>query len=163
MVINTGAQPSASSPWAMIFLAVLLMRGSDYPSQTHGTQRNMPHETTPTSMVVTVTRLNLTALDDSVLREWFADLAAKMHRALVNLQQKQAFHVNACIAQAEIDAAPSSIQGLYTDWVSWSRNGIHRKGTVNRERYASVAKYFRAFVTRRIPIDWRPVHEMDVV
>ncbi|KAG1825362.1 hypothetical protein EV424DRAFT_678100 [Suillus variegatus] len=44
-----------------------------------------------------VSRLQLSALDDSVPRE-FADLAAKVHRALVNLQQKHAFHVNAGIA-----------------------------------------------------------------
>ncbi|KAG1787434.1 uncharacterized protein HD556DRAFT_1409233 [Suillus plorans] len=65
--------------------------------------------------LVMVTRLHLTALDDSVPREWFADLAAKVHRALVNLQQKQTFHVNAGIAQAEIDAAISSMKDLHTD------------------------------------------------
>ncbi|KAG1893471.1 uncharacterized protein F5891DRAFT_1048608 [Suillus fuscotomentosus] len=65
--------------------------------------------------LVTVTRLQLSALDDSVPREWFADLAAKVHRALVNLQQKQVFHVNAGIAQAEIDAAISSMKDLHTD------------------------------------------------
>ncbi|KAG2087131.1 uncharacterized protein F5147DRAFT_728305 [Suillus discolor] len=65
--------------------------------------------------LVKVTRLHLTTLDDRVPREWFADLAAKVHRALVNLQQRQAFHVNAGIAQAEIDAAISSMKDLHTD------------------------------------------------
>ncbi|KAG1825357.1 hypothetical protein EV424DRAFT_1392197 [Suillus variegatus] len=65
--------------------------------------------------LVTVTRLNLTALRDSVPREWFADLAVKVHRALAKLQQKQTFHVNAGIAQAEIDAAISSMKDLHTD------------------------------------------------
>ncbi|KAG1847248.1 hypothetical protein C8R48DRAFT_731591 [Suillus tomentosus] len=65
--------------------------------------------------LVTVTRLNLTALRDSVPREWFADLAVKVHGALAKLQQKQTFHVNAGIAQAEIDAAISSMKDLHTD------------------------------------------------
>jgi hypothetical protein len=64
---------------------------------------------------VTATRLNLTASDDSVPREWFTDLAAKVHKVLVDLQRRQAILVNNGVGQAAIDAALSSIQGLHDD------------------------------------------------
>jgi hypothetical protein len=62
--------------------------------------------------LVTATRLNLTA-SDGVPKEWHADLAAMAHEVLINLQGSQATLVNDGIAQAVIDAALSSIQGLY--------------------------------------------------
>ncbi|KIK48533.1 hypothetical protein CY34DRAFT_103945 [Suillus luteus UH-Slu-Lm8-n1] len=64
---------------------------------------------------VEATRLNLTASDDGVPREWFPGLCAKVHTVLDRLQERQAILVDDGIAQAVIDAALSSIQGLYDD------------------------------------------------
>jgi hypothetical protein len=64
--------------------------------------------------LVTATRLNLTA-SDGVPGEWHAYLALMVHEVLVNLQGSQAILVNAGIAQAVLDAALSSTQGLYND------------------------------------------------
>ncbi|KAG1805470.1 uncharacterized protein BJ212DRAFT_868562 [Suillus subaureus] len=61
---------------------------------------------------VAATRLNLTAADDGVPWEWLADLSTKVHGALVNLRQSQAYYVDRGIAQAAINGALSSIQGL---------------------------------------------------
>jgi hypothetical protein len=68
-------------------------------------------------VIVTATRLNLTTSDDGVLREWFVDLAADVRRTLDNLQdlKREAYNVGHGIAQAAIDAALSSMQGLRTE------------------------------------------------
>ncbi|KAG1884093.1 hypothetical protein F4604DRAFT_238304 [Suillus subluteus] len=76
--------------------------------QEHGVVDEIP-------VIVTATRLNLTASDDGVLREWLADLAAKVLRASLSLQERQAILVDGGMAQAAIDAALSSMQGLYED------------------------------------------------
>ncbi|KAG2757222.1 hypothetical protein P692DRAFT_20814223 [Suillus brevipes Sb2] len=65
--------------------------------------------------IVTLTRLNLTASDNGVPREWFTDLAAIVHKVLVKSQREQATLVNNGIGQAAIDTALSSIQGLHDD------------------------------------------------
>ncbi|KAG2103376.1 uncharacterized protein F5147DRAFT_705637 [Suillus discolor] len=62
---------------------------------------------------VTTTRLNLTV--SGVPREWFTDLTADVHRTLENLVQSQAVHVEDGVAQATVDAALFSLQGLYND------------------------------------------------
>ncbi|KAG2076157.1 hypothetical protein BDR04DRAFT_1228089 [Suillus decipiens] len=64
------------------------------------------------SDLVTATSLNLTAPDDGVPRRWFADLAAKVHSTSVELQKNQADYLDYGIAQAAINAALSSVQGL---------------------------------------------------
>ncbi|KAG2102315.1 hypothetical protein BD769DRAFT_1507318 [Suillus cothurnatus] len=76
--------------------------------QEHGVVDGIP-------VIVTGTRLNLTVSDDGVPKEWFADLAAKVHCASLNLQERQVILVDGGIAQAAIDAALSSMQGLYED------------------------------------------------
>ncbi|KAG1805472.1 uncharacterized protein BJ212DRAFT_868580 [Suillus subaureus] len=79
--------------------------------------------------IVTATRLNLTALDDGPEGEWFVNIVTDVHKTLVELQQKQAHHVDRGIAQATIDAALSSLQGLHAElslmveqWNSSQRN-----------------------------------------
>ncbi|KAG2357889.1 hypothetical protein BDR07DRAFT_317339 [Suillus spraguei] len=64
---------------------------------------------------VTVTRHTLTTSHYSVPREWLVDLTAKVHCALFSLQRGQANCVDRGIAQAAIDTALSSMQGLYDD------------------------------------------------
>ncbi|KAG2127545.1 uncharacterized protein EDB93DRAFT_1257015 [Suillus bovinus] len=62
--------------------------------------------------LVEATRRNLEA--SGVTREWL-DLPEKVNRARVNLQKKQTFYVKAGIAQADIEAALSSMQDLRTE------------------------------------------------
>jgi hypothetical protein len=64
--------------------------------------------------LVTATRLDLTA-SGGVPGEWHTDLAAMVREALVNLKGRQAILVKDGIAQAVIDAALSSTQGLHDD------------------------------------------------
>ncbi|KAG2040400.1 hypothetical protein BDR03DRAFT_1089823 [Suillus americanus] len=64
--------------------------------------------------LVTATRLYLTRWYD-VPRGWLADLPAKVQKALVDLQERQAILVNDGVAQATVNAALSSMQGLYYD------------------------------------------------
>ncbi|KAG1775153.1 hypothetical protein EV702DRAFT_1199479 [Suillus placidus] len=60
---------------------------------------------------------HMTASDDGVPREWFADLAAKVHRVLVKLQERQAILVNDGVARAKINAAIPHVRGLHDDLV----------------------------------------------
>ncbi|KAG1778871.1 hypothetical protein EV702DRAFT_142271 [Suillus placidus] len=89
--------------------------------------------------VVTAARLTLTALDDGVPREWLADVAANVHLALVRLQERQARLVNKGIAQAAIDAALSSMQGLHTEFSrmvkQWNTSGKNRNRGSLGDRY----------------------------
>ncbi|KAG1818886.1 hypothetical protein EV424DRAFT_1405115 [Suillus variegatus] len=66
---------------------------------------------------VTATRLNLSISNDGVPKEWFKGLAADVHMTLVNLgdPKRQAILANDGVAQATMDAALSSMQGLYDD------------------------------------------------
>jgi hypothetical protein len=59
--------------------------------QEHGVVDGIP-------VVVTATRLNLTVSDDGVPKEWFADLATKVHRASLDLQERQTIIVDCGIA-----------------------------------------------------------------
>jgi hypothetical protein len=79
--------------------------------------------------LVTATRLNLTASDNGVPREWFTDLVAKVHKVLVNLQRAQATLVNDGIGQAAIDTALFSIQSLHNglSCVVEQRNASRRR------------------------------------
>ncbi|KAG2109033.1 uncharacterized protein F5147DRAFT_836864 [Suillus discolor] len=79
---------------------------------------------------VTATRLNLTILDDGVPREWFTELAEDVHMTLVNLQQSQAILVEDGVAQATVDAALSSMQGLYDTVrrMTGDQNALQRDG-----------------------------------
>ncbi|KAG1880985.1 hypothetical protein F4604DRAFT_1679092 [Suillus subluteus] len=61
--------------------------------------------------LVTATRLNLTA--SYVPREWFADLAAKVHIPLAELKERQAILVNGGAAQSTVGTVLSSMQELY--------------------------------------------------
>ncbi|KAG1838922.1 hypothetical protein DFJ58DRAFT_813298 [Suillus subalutaceus] len=63
-------------------------------------------------VIVTATRLNFPASDNSIPVKWLVDLAAKVHQASVRLQQNQAYYIDRGIAQAAIDVALSSTQGL---------------------------------------------------
>ncbi|KAG2076156.1 hypothetical protein BDR04DRAFT_1090038, partial [Suillus decipiens] len=80
--------------------------------------------------LVTATMLNLTASDHRVPWEWFANLAADVHMASVNLQQNQSDHVNDDITQAAIDAALSSIHGLDEELSCMVGQWITRKETM---------------------------------
>ncbi|KAG2757224.1 hypothetical protein P692DRAFT_20712540 [Suillus brevipes Sb2] len=82
--------------------------------------------------VVTATRLDLTA-SGGVPGEWHTVLAAMVREALVNLKGRQAILVNDGIAQAVIDAALSSTQGLYDDLSSM----IEQRSTSQRGTGAS--------------------------
>ncbi|KAG1896950.1 uncharacterized protein F5891DRAFT_561524 [Suillus fuscotomentosus] len=66
---------------------------------------------------VTATRLNLTVSDDCVPKEWFKGLAADVRMTLVDLRdsERQAILADDGVAQATMDAALSSMQGLYDD------------------------------------------------
>ncbi|KAG0699410.1 hypothetical protein DFH29DRAFT_936866, partial [Suillus ampliporus] len=59
--------------------------------------------------LVTATRLNLLDSDNGVPSEWLTDLATRVY------QESQAIFVNNGVAQAAVDAAISSAQGLYDD------------------------------------------------
>ncbi|KAG1737765.1 hypothetical protein EDB19DRAFT_1909538 [Suillus lakei] len=62
--------------------------------------------------LVTSTRLNLTASDDGIPSQWFIDVAAKVHHALFRFQEKRSTYLDNGVAQAAVDAAISSAQGL---------------------------------------------------
>ncbi|KAG1720499.1 uncharacterized protein EDB91DRAFT_1177968 [Suillus paluster] len=66
--------------------------------------------------LVTTTRLNCLGSDHGVWRGWLADLAQEVHETLVTLQRSQATLVNEFgVAQATVDTATSSVQGLYAE------------------------------------------------
>ncbi|KAG2076155.1 hypothetical protein BDR04DRAFT_749132 [Suillus decipiens] len=65
--------------------------------------------------IVTATRLNFPGSDSSVQRDWLIALAEKVNGALYDLQQRRANFVGRGVPGDAVDAAISSMQGMYAD------------------------------------------------
>ncbi|KAG1886681.1 hypothetical protein F4604DRAFT_1917498 [Suillus subluteus] len=96
--------------------------------------------------VVTATKLNLTASDDGVPREWLVDVAAKVLVALVNLRERQGELVNKGIAQAAIDDALSSMERLHTEFSHMveQRSTLGNCGSLS-DRYMEIRRSLDGF------------------